>query len=233
VSVFSLFADAVTQINESVASTQTSNHAKAIVLALNEYRKKHGSYPPAAICGADGKPLLSWRVAILPHIEGQEFLYRQFHLDEPWDSPHNRTLLADYPVPVYQPVTRCRAPVDPTLTCWQAFVGPGAAFEGNSGLRVPEDFPLGLAQTVLIVETRETVPWTKPVDITFGDDQPIPELGTARCGRIGQIEHGPYSPISCAAAMADGTVRRIPIPTPPERLRPWIDRTAVVKPDLD
>jgi hypothetical protein len=28
--------------------------------------------PPAAVCGTDGKPLLSWRVLILPYIKQQE-----------------------------------------------------------------------------------------------------------------------------------------------------------------
>jgi len=39
----------------------------------------------------DGKPLLSWRVAILPYLEQQE-LYGQFHHDEPWDSANNKPL---------------------------------------------------------------------------------------------------------------------------------------------
>ena len=57
-------------------------------------RNKH--FPPAAICDKDGRPLLSWRVAILPYID-QEDLYKQFHLDEPWDSPHNRSLIEKMP----------------------------------------------------------------------------------------------------------------------------------------
>ena len=57
-------------------------------------RNKH--FPPAAICDKDGKPLLSWRVAILPYLE-QGDLYKQFHLDEPWDSPHNSSLIEKMP----------------------------------------------------------------------------------------------------------------------------------------
>ena len=54
------------------------------------------TFPPQAICDKDGKPLLSWRVAILPEL--REFaLYRQFKLDEAWDSPHNLKLLAKMP----------------------------------------------------------------------------------------------------------------------------------------
>jgi hypothetical protein len=55
---------------------------------MHNYHGEHGRLPPAAVCGPDGTPLLSWRVLILPFIE-QQALYRQFKLDEPWDGPHN------------------------------------------------------------------------------------------------------------------------------------------------
>ena len=51
------------------------------------------SFPPAYTADKDGKPLLSWRVLILPYVEQNE-LYKQFHLDEPWDSEHNKPLIA-------------------------------------------------------------------------------------------------------------------------------------------
>src|SRR5262249_29159759 len=47
-------------------------------------------------------PLLSWRVAILPYI-GQRALYQRFRLNEPWDSKHNKKLLAQMPK-VFAPV---------------------------------------------------------------------------------------------------------------------------------
>src|SRR5262245_39481877 len=68
---------------------RSSNNLKEIGLALHNYHAAHNHFPPAAICDKDGQPLLSWRVAILPYIE-QANLYRQFKLDEPWDSEHNK-----------------------------------------------------------------------------------------------------------------------------------------------
>ena len=59
-----------------------------MVLALHNYHDTHGLYPPAVVYGDDDKPLYSWRVLILPFVE-QDALYKEFHLDEPWDSPHN------------------------------------------------------------------------------------------------------------------------------------------------
>ena len=77
----------------------SSNNLKQTALAIHNY---HAAYKqlPEDIKAPDGTPLLSWRVAILPFIE-QAALYEQFHLDEPWDSPHNLKLLNGMP-PVYR-----------------------------------------------------------------------------------------------------------------------------------
>ncbi len=66
---------------------------------MHNYHATNGSLPKPAITGKDGKPLLSWRVAILPFIE-QQPLYNKFKLDEPWDSPNNKALIKEMP-PVY------------------------------------------------------------------------------------------------------------------------------------
>src|SRR5438128_9984071 len=63
---------------------EASNHLKVIGLAMYNYADRHKTLPPPAIYGKDGKPLLSWRVLLLPYIE-QRDLHTQFHLDEPWD----------------------------------------------------------------------------------------------------------------------------------------------------
>src|SRR5262249_5899033 len=51
-------------------------------------RGPEGGFPGGAPQGKEGKALLSWRVTLLPYLE-QQNLFNQFHLDEPWDSPHN------------------------------------------------------------------------------------------------------------------------------------------------
>jgi hypothetical protein len=58
---------------------------------------------------AGGEPLLSWRVAVLPQL-GEEDVYRQFKLDEPWDGPHNRALLSRMPKVYAAPGVRGAAP---------------------------------------------------------------------------------------------------------------------------
>src|SRR4051794_32667612 len=102
---------------------------------MHNYSSAHGSLPPPAVYGKDGRPLLSWRVAILPFIE-QDDLYKQFRLDEPWDSPHNRRLLPKMPK-LYAPFDGSRT-TQPHTTFYQVFVGKGTAFEGTKGLRLEE-----------------------------------------------------------------------------------------------
>src|SRR5262245_44859298 len=102
--------------------TQDVSCVKQIVLAIHNYAGHNGDKMPGpAICAPDGTPLLSWRVAILPFIDQQK-LYDQFHLDEPWDSPHNLALLPRMPVTYRHHRLGRSAPRDKTF--FQVFVGP-------------------------------------------------------------------------------------------------------------
>src|SRR6185437_3736578 len=117
--------------------------------AMHIFSDKNGNrLPPHAIYDKNGKPLLSWRVMILPYLEQQD-LYKQFHLNEAWDSEHNKKLLAK------MPKTYASARDEKTLkdhtTYYQGFVGKGAFFEGKQGLRFPQEFPDGTSNTLMIV----------------------------------------------------------------------------------
>jgi hypothetical protein len=137
------------------------------------YADTNGTLPPAAVRSKDGRPLLSWRVLILPQIE-QEALYKEFHLDESWDSPHNVRLLERMPR-VYAPFSGKKTP-RPYTTYYQVFVGKGTAFEGPAGMPLG-DFPDGQSNTILVTEAGEAVPWTKPEDLPFDPEGPLPPLG--------------------------------------------------------
>jgi hypothetical protein len=215
------FIDAVIQIKEARPRIVVANDLKQIGMALRIYHDKFGSFPPAAVHDADGKPLYSWRVLLLPFLE-QEALYARFHLDEPWDSPHNLTLLSPAPRPFRPPTDIVSA--DPSLTYYQVFVGPGAAFEGDKGLKIPDDFPDGIQNTILVVEAREPVPWSKPADIPYAANLPLPEFGALRRKRMGPLQWGEYKPAGFTAALADGSFRWFGPDMPPDGLRGWITR---------
>lgn len=141
-----------------------------IGLALHFYENDHGSLPPAASRDENGKPLLSWRVLILPHFNDRpdlKKLYDQFHLDEPWDSDHNRTLVAAMP-----DIYRC--PADPgsndAFTHYAAITGPGTVFDNRSGKTRKSEDP-DLLSTILIgeVTSAEKITWTEPRDISISE----------------------------------------------------------------
>ena len=94
--LIALLLPAVQAAREAARRAQCVNNLKQIGLAMHNYLSAENFFPPAAITDAKGRPLLSWRVAILPYIE-QGSLYSQFHLDEPWDSDHNLALVSRMP----------------------------------------------------------------------------------------------------------------------------------------
>src|SRR5215472_15101476 len=172
-----------------------------------DYTEEHDRrLPPAALCDERGKPLLSWRVLILPYVE-EDALYKQFKLDEPWDSPHNIKLLDKMPR-IYAPPQDLpiKLEIKPSDTFYQVFTGRGTAFEGTVGLKYPSDFLDGTSNTILVIEAGEAVPWTKPADLHYDSDRALPPLGGIFTGE------GRFSLFSSSrvkgfnAALADGSV---------------------------
>jgi hypothetical protein len=199
------------------------NNLQQIDLALHSYHDTYGRLPPAVVRGPDGRPLYSWRVLLLPFLE-QENLYAEFRLDEPWDGPHNRTLQMPW---CYRPLSG--GSDGPGLTHYQVFVGPGTAFE-RDGLTWA-DFPGGLDRTLLVVEAAEPVPWSKPADLAYAPDGPLPPLGgvAARPVRVLGWEVGRRPGFN--ACFADGSARFLRSPTDERILRTLIGRHGGKKAD--
>ena len=134
-------------------------------MAVANYLDNEGHYPPAWVADENGQPLLSWRVLLLPYLDGQE-LFEQFHLDEPWDSPHNRTLL-----PEMSPVLRLhsRKSDEGPYTDYVAIVGDATVWQGPEPR--PADFVTDeVSSTLLIAEhVGRRIPWTKPEDLLFSE----------------------------------------------------------------
>jgi prepilin-type processing-associated H-X9-DG protein len=166
-----MLVPAVQRIRQSADRMKDSNNLKQFALAVHNYHDANG-FVPAAICDNDGKPLLSWRVAMLPYIE-QDNLYRQFKLDEPWDSENNKKLIEKMP-PIFQiPGSRAKA----GHTHYRTFVGEGASWKSYSDkARIPASFPDGTSNTWMIVEAEEAVTWTKPEELAY-DGKTVPKLG--------------------------------------------------------
>jgi hypothetical protein len=164
---------------EDANAVQSLNNLKQIGIAMHVYNEKYGRFPPAAVCDKKGKPQLSWRVLILPHIE-QEELFKQFKLDEPWDSDTNKKLLAKMPSTYALPGKTKPGGTD---TFYRVFVGNGAGFEWIQGMQVG-DITDGLANTLMVATAAESVPWTKPDELAFDPEKDMTKLiGPAAAGR--------------------------------------------------
>jgi prepilin-type processing-associated H-X9-DG protein len=204
-----LLLPAVQKVREAASRTKDQNNLKQIALAMHNYHSAENAFPPHAIYSKDGRrPLLSWRVAILPYLE-QEALYHQFKLNEPWDSPNNKPLVAKMPEVYAMP----NAPPtkEPGMTYYQVFVGKGAAWEKRPKGFTLVDFTDGTSNTILVAEAAEPVFWTKPDDLAFDPDKPLPKLNSL----FGK---------ACNVAFADGSVRRIPVTINPKTLKALITR---------
>ncbi|MCI0459302.1 MAG: DUF1559 domain-containing protein [Gemmataceae bacterium] len=178
------------------ARERSVNNLKQLALAMHNYHDAHKGLPAQAISSKDGKPLLSWRVAILPYIE-QLPLYNQFRLDEPWDSPHNKKLIAQMPKIYRSPFSKRGKE---GRTTYLVPVGKETAFpEQREGLSLPKNFPDGTSNTILVVEAtdEQAVIWTKPDDLRVNPKKP--HVGLVAKGRDRFL-----------VAMADGSVRAVP-----------------------
>ncbi len=141
--------------------------------ALN-FESAHQHFPAQSIKAADGTPLLSWRVALLPFL-GENELYQRFNLDEAWDSPHNIQLLDKIPYYLQH------ADVEHGKTVFLALNGEGTVFDSG---RERAEINLGRitdgsTNTILFVEAdvSQAVEWSRPVDLNYDAANPTNGLG--------------------------------------------------------
>jgi prepilin-type processing-associated H-X9-DG protein len=193
--------DPTERIRIAAARTRSANNLKQIALAFHNYADATGALP-CDIADKNGKPLLSWRVAILPYID-QDRLYKQFKLGEAWDSDNNKKLLEKMPTFYAPPLGK----LEKGQTLYQSFSGPGALMGGK-----PVKFQNildGTSNTFMVIEAGEAVPWTKPADIAFDPKKPLPKLGG--------IFDGAFN-----VAMCDGSVRFVAKGVKTENLKKYI-----------
>lgn len=139
---------------------------------MHDYVLEKRRYPPAAIYSKDDKPLLSWRVALLEHMD-EENLLKEFKTDEPWDSAHNKKLIKKMPTIYLLPGVETK---EPGMTFFRVFTGKGTIFESKEGLKLADHLK-GDGPSFMIVEAGEPVPWTKPDHLAYDPKKPLPKLG--------------------------------------------------------
>jgi len=191
----SLLKPAAIKVREAAFRMQSSNNLKQLTLAMHNFHDTYGAFPPVAHFSKDGKPLLSWRVQILPYIE-EGPLYNQFHLDEPWDSAHNKALIKKMPKVFNSSQDPKLAPEGKTT--YVGVVDKSTMFTGDKkGVQIKEVTD-GTSNTIFIVDAddKDAVIWTKPDDLKL--DPKDPKKGISN-----------RFPSGFLAAFADGSVHSV------------------------
>jgi hypothetical protein len=180
---------------EAARRTQCNNHLKQIGIAMQNYHDIHGTFPPAYVADADGKPMHSWRVLILPYMELPD-LYGGYDHCQPWDSETNREFLAQMPS-TYQ----CPSCQWGQNTSYVVVRGKETIFDADKPCTI-DSITDGVANTILVIEApNANIPWTEPRDLDFDTLELVVNGGV----------NSPHSghPEVALALFADGRVRQL------------------------
>lgn len=199
-----LHPSVIQQARESARRAYSINNLKAIGVGLHRYHAAYDGFPAAYSVDAAGRPLLSWRVHLLPFLKHGE-LYTRFHLNEPWDSEHNRTLIAEVPAVFRTAEADARRGLTNYLAIRSSngiLCPPSPAARSMlipRGIRLSEVRD-GTALTITAVEVhdRHAVIWTRPEDCELSDPPQLLQLAHQRNGQL------------ILALFADGSVHALP-----------------------
>jgi len=212
--LIALLLPAVQAAREAARRISCNNNLKQIGLAIHNYGTRYRCFPPAYIPDKNGKPMHSWRVLILPFMEGGEYVYAQYRFNEPWDSPHNSALASQMPR-----AYACPSDTSPggSTTSYAMLVGPHAFSTGPKGRRVAE-IRDGLSNTIAVAEAADAhINWMEPRDIKAEDMQF--QIGRGPTPNAGNAEISSRHANGANVLFCDGAVHFISGNTDPQQLK--------------
>lgn len=197
--LLALLIPAVGAARGAARRSSSMNNMKQIALAMHNYHDVHGCLPPAVVNDANGKPLYSGRVLLLPYLE-QSYIYDQWDKTQAWDSNVNRPLSQTMIPTFYDPADSG----PPGQTSYLFPVGQGTLFE--QGQRITfGNVNDGTSNTLMLVEVKNSgINWAEPRDIDVTAGAGLPPSNHNSGNIIG---------------MADGSVRTLPLGTPPATIQ--------------
>jgi hypothetical protein len=225
-----LLLPAMQAARQAARRVNSTNNVKQIMLAMHNYHDVHQEFPPAYIADADGQPMHSWRVLILPYLE-QDMLHRQYDFNQPWDSPQNLAVAETMPA-VYRSPLETSGPGS-NHTSYLFFTGPGTLFDTTNGPPRRLSFAQitdGTSNTIALAEVNNSgVIWTQPTDLDTAQlDFIIRDLRDARPGQINSAHLN-----GTVMGFFDGSVRFISNRVSPQELRSAVDPRDGRAPNID
>ena len=162
--------------------TRCRDNLRYIGVALHNYYDVHKTFPWAITYAADGTPMHSWRVRIMPFIEVP---WGPYDFREPWNGLHNRDLTDEvretysdkegtHFVPLIPPVYRCpSAPSSQNQICTNYVMliddRPG---KPNGPPNRPGSVPASFDElsAVIIIEIADSdIHWMEPRDVLLSE----------------------------------------------------------------
>lgn len=168
-----VFQQALVDYVRFVRQTRDERKLKQILLALHNYESAYQVFPRPDGQSDRNPAGLSWRVHLLPYL-GETKLWRKFHMDEPWDSPHNQALIAEMPAVFKSHLNSAAESNQKGKTLFQLPVGEEGIFGmGRDSVGIP-GITDGTVNTLLVVRTvpDAAVVWTQPDDWEYDLNTP-------------------------------------------------------------
>jgi type II secretory pathway pseudopilin PulG len=206
-----LILHAVQSVRDTAQDSECMNNLKVILqLACITYETVNGTLPPAYAADANGKPMHSWRVLLLPHFGDPALaaIFAKYNLSEPWDGPNNSKLAAQIPS-IYQCPSHPKSTKSPSTNGhYFAVVDPASGWPGVIG-RPYTQFSDGTSSTVMILEASDRgTNWMEPRDLSM--DEAVKLLTTEQSPGHPHVEEGlltrTYSGSSRNVTYCDGSV---------------------------
>jgi hypothetical protein len=192
------------KVRQSAQRASSQNNLKQLGVAIHTYHDVYGQLPPAVVKDANGQPLYSGLVLLLPFI-GQDGLYQQFDKSKAWDDPVNTNLSQQMVATFMNPGSTNARPGH----CDYMLVGGPNAMLAETGKSTLMNVTDGTSNTIMAVEVGSAFAmesWAQPVawDPSKPFDSP--------------------DPTTVNVLLGDGSVRAMHKTTPVQTLRLISDR---------
>jgi hypothetical protein len=212
----------VSEMREQGRREICGNHIKQVALALLNYHDCEKCFPPPCLFDANGAPMHSWRVLIVPYFCMRSPESHGYDFKKPWNSPGNLLVAPEFFEAVWKCPTAEGSGVSGRFTTDYVLVtGPNTALtrkgtpDSRRNASVPPD-------AVLLVEVANSdIHWMEPRDMSL-DDLAATQADGCRPLTSHHVESSywhEWEPAAGNIVCGDASVHFLPGPISPEDAR--------------